>query len=1486
MLPYLNIEANNDKKGIHFMNLIHKTPPKNLIKRSLFIAVLTALTACGDDDVPVRMETGIFIDSPVMNINYATTSDIGKTNAAGEFSYVLGDKITFSIGGVTFPEVLASEIVTPLDLAIAASDDAQVQTNIAVNIARLLQSLDIDGNPQNGIEIPQDLSMSSGIDFALSSTDFESAFNDLAPSHNLISATVALEHLEEELSNRGIDITMLSNFVIVDPSDSNTDNTGGDTGGGDTGGGDTGGGDTGGGDTGGGDTGGGDTGGGDTGGGDTGGGDTGGGDTGGDIDSPLTLSSLPAVITNLSSFTSEVTLTGGLNKLITLDVAIEKNYASLSLYTNDTLLIDSIDIPAAGSHVLHVLAKFPATGQQVLKLVGRSSDITVNALTIVDTSQQMASFQDISQDIGLDTEDTLKYGGPAIGDVNNDGYYDFVLANHNYVPPQLVSNNGNNTVTIERLFSASQDFHGNALGDYDNDGDLDIMVALGGANGTSPSSYALLKNNDGVFENVSIAAGINTPARGRAPRWADFDLDGDLDILLVNATTANNDGPIQLFYRNMGDGTFTPVRVPGVESKASERVLVTDFNGDNIDDLVLYSPLSLWAGNGDFSFTNVSASLPEGVNNVWGINAITDVDVNNDGKVDLYLAFGKTQYQLSRKSIDFNPNNGELNIRDDGETGTTLINFTAPADINLSELNLTYRQYNGDFPIFLGTNKTRKVVKASGFQPNQLPAEMANAEDSLSISQEDAAGWPTNRDVNGLYIGHTDDGNWKAEWVRDQNVYWDVTFTLDGLSDVNYDWTPNNRNGQDILLINQGDSFVNASDDWDLPKGGDHWGVTHGDFNNDGWNDLYVYRYGFLKERISDLLLLNTGNSRFVTTHTHGAVDHEDNGHGDMGQAFDFDKDGLVDILSGSEEEGHWYLWQNQTVNSNNYLLVDVGYSPLNNVDSLAAKVVVTTESGDVYEKRIGSAGEVFSAGVIDTVHFGLGQQSNVSKVDVTWRNGEMVTLSNITANDTITTDNAANPIPSVINLGLSDLRLRETESALLEPTFIPLNATPGIEWSSSNSSIATVDTQGNVTAVSVGEVTIVATSTADSSVTTQLTVVVGEFESIEVTDVTIVGTDQAFYEGQQVQLTAEITPIDADNTDIIWSSSNENVASINADGIVSAISVGTSSITATASGSADDSVVSDTAEITVEQFFNQTIVFDDTSKYTADLPIDTTLEVTANYNAGSGQVVSDAGIRFYIRELTSAWAPVNDLILNETTSVGTSAGSVSVYFDLSELKLTSELDEGNFYFLFVQYSNDKGESVDKGLSPLNIVEGGTGATDPLCDSASNTNLLECANTNGEKADVSEWYAYAKNAYTTDLSSEISVSNEQANGGNGSIKFAFNDAGTEQHFILKDVDFAVTTEGQFKFDVDVFGDNLSAGTDFVIEISLRPSDMPEAAETYKLWHRRSAATWHNLTMTSTLPVGNYIVGFKVFSPGFANTLTLDIYLDNIVVTQL
>jgi len=715
----------------------------------------------------------------------------------------------------------------------------------------------------------------------------------------------------------------------------------------------------------------------------------------------------PVTLTNSENFTTEYYVTGSTVKRLNISVKIDASYAQLSLIEGDRVLVDNLDVPQNGNHNLNVLVDFKTPGQHTLTFVRRSNDIVINKVSFEDVHDLvLPSFTNASKQYQLETEVSYKYGGPAIGDIDADGDYDYVLNNHNHVPTQLVTYNGDSPVKLERLFDYPLDFHGSSVGDYDNDGDLDILVAQGGANGTNPTSYILLENEDQTFTNVSPKAGILTPARGRSPRWVDMDLDGDLDVALFNAPTPQSKGPVQYFFKNNGDGTFRQQRVAGLEDAAGERVLVTDFNHDGIDDFVVFSPITLWQGNGDFSYTDVTATkLPTHLQGKSGYYAATDIDVNNDGLLDLYFAGSKTHYQLSRKSIDFNPKTKRLDIRDDGEIGATTVTFAAESAIKLADLDLTYRQYNDGFAIFLGQDKKRTVINAKGFMPEQRPMEMRTAPSELTINPEDAKGWPDERKTNGLYIGYLGNNQWQAEWVRDRNIYWKVSFSLTGLQDVEYDWKPNNRNVQDVLLVNRNDFFVERTTDWNIPLGGNHWGVTRADFNNDGWQDLFLYRYGFLAERVADLMLLNNGKGRFETLMTHGAIANADTGHGDMGQAFDFNNDGQVDLLNGSEEEGAWYLYKNQTKTKNNFILIDVNYSPDENIDPYSATVTIETRSGNTYQKRVGSAGEVHSQSLMDIVHFGLGNDTHITSATVRWRNGEEVILKNLTANKRYTTD-------------------------------------------------------------------------------------------------------------------------------------------------------------------------------------------------------------------------------------------------------------------------------------------------------------------------------------------------------------------------------------------------------------------------------------------------------------------------------------------------
>jgi len=172
------------------------------------------LSACGgenkdskpDQDAPLSAtpSTGIFLDSLVEGLKYETPTFSGTTNSAGEYDYMLGETVTFSIGDIVLGTVNAGPVVTPLTLVPNATDPTDP---VVTNIVRLLLTLDDDGDPNNGISIS---SATSGTAAGLS-VDFTAAdlsadigvsglLSALPGSPTLVDATIAQTHFSETLA--------------------------------------------------------------------------------------------------------------------------------------------------------------------------------------------------------------------------------------------------------------------------------------------------------------------------------------------------------------------------------------------------------------------------------------------------------------------------------------------------------------------------------------------------------------------------------------------------------------------------------------------------------------------------------------------------------------------------------------------------------------------------------------------------------------------------------------------------------------------------------------------------------------------------------------------------------------------------------------------------------------------------------------------------------------------------------------------------------------------------------------------------------------------------------------------------------------------------------------------------------------------------------------------------------------------------------------
>ena len=152
--------------------------------------------------------------------------------------------------------------------------------------------------------------------------------------------------------------------------------------------------------------------------------------------------------------------------------------------------------------------------------------------------------------------------------------------------------------------------------------------------------------------------------------------------------------------------------------------------------------------------------------------------------------------------------------------------------------------------------------------------------------------------------------------------------------------------------------------------------------------------------------------------------------------------------------------------------------------------------------------------------------------------------------------------IVSSITLNNSSLTIREGSTAQLSATISPTNASSkSVKWTSSNTNIATVNYDGVVTAVSPGTCTITATAKDGSGKQASCTVTVAKLvTSISLNKKTLYVNINA-----TAQLTATVSPSDATNKSVTWTSSNTGVATVNSNGVVTGVSVGSCTITATA---------------------------------------------------------------------------------------------------------------------------------------------------------------------------------------------------------------------------------------------------------------------------------------------------------------------------------
>ncbi len=262
--------------------------------------------------------------------------------------------------------------------------------------------------------------------------------------------------------------------------------------------------------------------------------------------------------------------------------------------------------------------------------------------------------------------------GPAFADLDGDGRLDLLVGGVRGEPLRLFRNTGARTfteVTAGSGLDAVPDTYSAAFGDYDRDGDLDVLLAHWNTFRQLDESSRTLWRNDGGFRftDVSLAAGVASRLVSPdfpfdftfTPNFADLDGDGWPDVLLAA------DVGTSTVLRNRGDGTFADITDPAVITDENGMgAAIGDYDRDGILDWFVSSIWDpdghaegawgvtgnrLYRGRGDGTFADVTETA--GVRaGYWGW-AATWSDVDNDGDLDLFHVNGygrDADYEPSR----------------------------------------------------------------------------------------------------------------------------------------------------------------------------------------------------------------------------------------------------------------------------------------------------------------------------------------------------------------------------------------------------------------------------------------------------------------------------------------------------------------------------------------------------------------------------------------------------------------------------------------------------------------------------------------------------------------------------------------------------------------------------------------------------------------------------------------------------------------------
>ncbi len=497
-------------------------------------------------------------------------------------------------------------------------------------------------------------------------------------------------------------------------------------------------------------------------------------------------------------------------------------------------------------------------------------------------------------------------------------------------------------------------------------GDLmaDPSHLKGGTNGKGPGDLP-------VFTDVAAAVGMKTTGFTYGnPIWGDFDGDGNLDLFADNHFNA-----APYLYRNNGNGSFTDIQstsgiMGGGDKHGSAWI---DYNNDGKLDLSITKGARGGSGLGmkmDLLYENLGGGQfadhgeAAGVTNAWGRGrSMAWADIDHDGNLDLLDVNLKTDLVLYR-------NNG------DG----TFTDITAQAGlVGLQYVEGAFADYDNDgFPDIFCTSSVLRDA------PNDL------------LLRNNGNGTFTNVTTQAGILPVT--GGRALAW-GDYDNDGDLDLFLSRGTDELF---------HQILYRNNGNgTFTDVSDAAGLGAMTNNRAAAWGDFDNDGYLDLYEVDSGLDPVgKGPNSLYRNNGNGTFTNVAAATGVEARAVSRGRGSAWGDYDNDGFLDLFVTNGEDntdfntGPQFLYHNSG-NGNHWLKIKL-VGTTSNRQGLGAKVTFRARRLTQFRELNGADGHFYGQGAAP-LHFGVGPVTMISRIMVEWPSGRVQQVRRVAVDQEIT---------------------------------------------------------------------------------------------------------------------------------------------------------------------------------------------------------------------------------------------------------------------------------------------------------------------------------------------------------------------------------------------------------------------------------------------------------------------------------------------------